>query len=1354
MKKIYFSPFLLLLFLVFLPHSSWSQTSYPATGRVVLKYKQAVAKSAREEVHTQIEGDLIGSFPQAQIEVWELNDERSFNTLQAYASQNANILYIEPDYIYQMNQTPDDPYFGKQWGLSNLGQTGGTTGADVKISNLWNQHTGNKSIVTGVIDTGIDWGHEDLVDNIWQNLAEDFDGDGHTIEWIDGSWQLDPGDLNNIDEDKNGYTDDLVGWDFVNDDNNPFDDNGHGTHVAGIMGAKGNNGKGITGVSWTTQMMALKAFDNKGAGSVLSILPALEYARNMGARLTNNSWGGPAYSQVLYDEIALANTTGILCISAAGNNANNNSATPMYPGSFDLANVICVTATNHKDELARFSNYSHDLVDLAAPGKDIFSTLPGNAYGYKSGTSMAAPMVAGAICLLWSQNTLSTHHQIKEILYSTVDQLPGLAGKCVTGGRINLFNAAAKTNSLCTDFSVTTDQKKIQAIITDGKTAWFGTNYGIYESDIYNCQDTIWDDTNVLNHRNIRSLAKDSQDNLWVGTDQGLAQYDGATWTLYNMGNSDIPGDRVKHIFADRGDTLWLAIDYAGLAQFDGTNWTLFEDLFPGNPIVKYNAILRDSANVMWLAHDLGLTKIAGLDTTEYNSSNSALPGGRILSLAVDSQNQLWLGTYNGGLVKFDGSKWEIYNTANSGLVDNKVQALCIDQDGFIWTGTNQGLNKFDGSAWVLYDDSDTLAGMPHKNTFSIHLDPLQNLWVGTDRGVFVFSKNALNASFTAENSSCLNKTANFQNSSIGGYTYEWLIDENTISTDVNLNYTFSSPGNYRVSLIANNIYASDTISQLIKILPQLEVNLGRDTTVCAAAIVLQTEISGMTYAWKNMLDTLLGKQQVFRTNSSGTYILEVTSSCGATASDTIIVTLSGDCVWAGDVNADGQVNMLDYLSLGIANGSSGSTRASATSQWKAASTTDWTKSFDPTHAYAANVNLKHADCNGDGVVDLLTDGAVVMQNAGFSHQKIKVTGSNGVTLSVEPTMTTMTASDTFTISYDIQLSDPNGGPVEGVYGIAFTLDYNLPLSQTPDIEMAPTLSDKLQGAIITYDKKNVATGSQVNAFRRRMAVGMVSTSISNTSVSNSVGKLSVIVVLEDIQEDEGVMDFTSLSITPGNLVIIDSVGKAKAVNKQSSSATSTVMIYLPSASAAFPIEWLDFSATPSGNAITLNWTTAQESGLEKYTIQRSEDGFAFENLNSIPSRADGSDLQEYNYLDANPLNGNNYYRIQYMDSDGSLINSKIETVHFETNGPSFSVFPNPSSGPLDLKIQANKAGIGRLRLRNSLGQLILEKQVIIQTGSQDISIDISDLATGVYYAEFSNREQRKVVKVLLANGI
>lgn len=1349
MKKIYLSPFWLLSFFILLPQSSWSQTNYPSTGRIVIKYNQESAKEIKAGVQRQISGEIISSFPQAQIEVWELKDALSLQSLQAYASQNAEILYVEPDFIYQMEEYPNDPYFEKQWGLSNQGQTGGKVGSDIKISTLWDQHTGNKSIIAGVIDTGIDWGHEDLVDNIWQNLAEDFDGDGHTIEWIDGSWQLDPGDLNGIDEDKNGYIDDLIGWDFVNDDNNPFDDNGHGTHVAGIMGAKGNNGKGITGVSWSTQMMALKAFDAKGAGSVLSILPALEYARNMGARITNNSWGGPAFSQALYDEFSLANTAGLLAISAAGNNASNNHSTPIYPGSYDLANIICVAATDHNDKLARFSNFSHKLVDIAAPGKDIFSTLPGNAYGYKSGTSMATPMVTGAICLLWSQDTLRTYNQIREIIFSTTDQIPGLAGRCVTGGRLNLFEAAVKTSLLCDDFAVNTDQKKVQAIILKEEIAFLGSDYGIYESNIYNCQDTIWDTSNVLDHKNIRSLALDSQDNLWVGTDHGLAMYDGANWILFNADNSDIPDNKVKHIFVDQGDTLWLAIDGAGLTQFDGTNWTFYEDLFPNASMIKYNAVLRDSLNTLWFAHDQGLTKIAGLDTTEYSKDNSDLPSTKILSLAVDSLNHLWIGTYDGGLVKFDGNNWEIFDSENSGLVSDKVQTVCIDQKGFVWAGTNQGLNKFDGDTWVTYDDSDPIAGLPDQNTIALYNDANNNLWAGTNTGVFVFSHDALKASFTATNSLCLDIAANFQNSSIGAYTYQWLIDNQAISTDANLSYTFSTSGNYTVSLVASNLYASDTVSQLIKIFPQPTVNLGPDTTACAAAIVLEAPISEIAYAWKNMQDTLLGNQRVFHADSSGTYILEATSACGASTRDTLIVTLSGDCVWAGDVNVDGKVDMLDFLSLGIAKGSTGPARTNASSQWQSEVASNWTESFDPTHTYNANVNYKHADCNGDGVVDVLTDGAVVMQNAGFSHQALDVVGPNSVNLSVEPTLTTMTASDTFIITYDIQINDASGNPVEDVYGVAFTLDYNLPLSQTPEIEMDTALSGEFYRAIISYDEENLATGSQVNAFRQRMALGMVS-STQQTTV-NTVGRLSVIVVLEDIQEDEGVLDFTSLSITPSNLVIIDSVGKAKAVNNQTSSATSTVMIYFPTAT--LPIEWLDFSATPSENATTLNWTSTHESGLETYTIQRSIDGILFENIGRIPSQNTASDLQEHAYIDTNPLNGNNYYRIQYQDVDGNLHNSEIELVYFETEGLGFALFPNPSTGPLGMRIQANQAGSGRLRIRNSYGQLILEKRITLKRGRQDIAIDISDLAVGVYYAEFSNGQQTRVVKIILLDG-
>jgi PKD repeat protein len=1352
----HFSIYIVSLVLVLLPFYSNGQTDFPSTGRIVVKYNPSVSELRKAQLREEWQGERLASLEEGTLEVWDLSRNPSLSgqtsqavaeKLAAYARQKSEILYTEPDYIFEAAVLTNDPHFFKQWGLSNTGQNAGTAGADIHLPSQWDQQDGSQAIIAGIIDTGIDWGHEDLVDNIWQNLAEDADGDGHTIEFINGAWELDPGDLNGNDDDGNGYVDDLVGWDFVNDDNNPFDDNGHGTHVAGILGAKGNNGKGIAGVSWHTRMMALKAFDDKGSGSVISIIPALEYARMMGARITNDSWGGPAYSQALYDELALSNAAGMLNIVAAGNNGSNNSATPTYPGSFDLSNVICVAATNNDDSLAVFSNYSYSLVDVAAPGQDIYSTLPGHAYGYKNGTSMATPMVAGAIALIWSQDTTRSHNQIREMLLSTVDQIPGLAGKCATGGRINLSKAGSKSQVLCSDYAINTDAEAVTAIMAFDNKVWMGSILGIYESDKFNCQDTIWNTNNVLSNERILSLAKDQQGNLWAGTEGGLFRYDGNSWVNFNAANSDIPDNEVEYIYAGGNDTLWMTIKGKGFAKFDGTNWTPYETLAPGYPVVPINVLMHDSVGAFWIGHSKGVAKIAGNDTILYDKSSSGLPEDNVLCMAVDSLNQMWFGVEKGGLVRLLDSTWTVFNSGNSGLVHDDVQAITIDHAGNIWVGTPDGINKFDGTDWILYDDTDPLLGLPHNDILSLHTDENNNVWVGTAAGVYVFSSNALMASFTSENAPCLNVPVDFQNTSIGGSSYEWLIEGDMVSTNVHLTHTFTAPGSYTVYLVAKNPYTTDTLTQEIKILPLPSVNLGPDTTACAAAIVLDAGIVGMRYQWKNTLGTVLGSQRTFRADSSGSYVLEVISSCGATMRDTISLTLSGDCVWAGDVNADGKVNMLDYLSLGIAHGSSGAARPAATTQWQSEPATDWAESFAASHSYGSNINYKHADCNGDGVIDIATDGAVVMQNAGYIHEPIHTPGPKAISLSVEPTLTTMDASDTLTIYYDVYLNDNQGASIEGVYGVAFTLDYNLPLSQAPVVEIDSALSGELSAAIITYDDFNEATGSQVNYFQRTMAFGAVSTSQSNTTVNSRIARMGVIVVLEDVQDDNGVMDFVSLSLTPGNLVVIDSAGAARPVKNHNNSATSTVVINIPNV--VLPVKWLDFYAKMVDNKVALNWLTAQESGLENYTVQRSLDGIRFENLGHQASQAISDEPTAYEFVDPKPLPGVNFYRIQRREQDGSIVNSELINIWVDNQELDFLVFPNPTKGPIEAQIVSPQAENGRLRVLSTLGKVYHEQAVSIQQGSQRFALNLQELSPGIYYLEYSGETAKKVFKFL-----
>ncbi|ATC64559.1 hypothetical protein CMV30_11675 [Nibricoccus aquaticus] len=349
-------------------------------------------------------------------------------TLEAYDSLLASfrqsglpLAYVEPDYVVYATFTPNDPAFGQLWGLHNTGQTGGTGDADIDATEAWDISRGSTAVLVAVIDTGIDHTHPDLAANMWTNTGE-----------IAG---------NNIDDDGNGYIDDIRGWDFVNNDNNPTDDQGHGTHCAGTIGAVGNNGIGVAGVAHTVRLVGAKFLSASGSGTTSDAIEAVLYTTRLGVTLTSNSWGGPGYSQALKDAIDAAQTAGILFVTAAGNDSANTDIAPSYPAAYNSANILSVAATDYRDQLAWFSNYGAITTDLAAPGVSIYSTYPENRYSTLSGTSMACPHVAGAAALLKSVNPAQTWSTLKASLLANTDALPSLTGKVATGGRLNIARA-------------------------------------------------------------------------------------------------------------------------------------------------------------------------------------------------------------------------------------------------------------------------------------------------------------------------------------------------------------------------------------------------------------------------------------------------------------------------------------------------------------------------------------------------------------------------------------------------------------------------------------------------------------------------------------------------------------------------------------------------------------------------------------------------------------------------------------------------------------------------------------------------------------------------------------------------
>lgn len=335
--------------------------------------------------------------------------------------------YIEPNYIVSIHGTvPNDNRFSELWGMNNSGQGGGTSDVDIDAPEAWGLTTGSNSVVVGVVDTGVLYTHPDLAQNIWVNPNEIAD--------------------NGVDDDGNGVVDDVHGYSALDHSGEVLDDNGHGTHCAGSIGAVGDNGRGVAGVNWQVRIMALKFLDASGFGTTAGAISAIEYAVRMkrsGVNLTvlSNSWGGGGFSQALRDAISEAEAAGILFVAAAGNSANDNDVEPTYPASYDLPNIVSVAAVDSHGNLASFSNYGSQGVDLAAPGVSILSTHLDDGYQTMSGTSMAAPHVSGVAALVLGRESNLSTAALKSRLIATVKPLDSLAGLVRAPGMVNAHNA-------------------------------------------------------------------------------------------------------------------------------------------------------------------------------------------------------------------------------------------------------------------------------------------------------------------------------------------------------------------------------------------------------------------------------------------------------------------------------------------------------------------------------------------------------------------------------------------------------------------------------------------------------------------------------------------------------------------------------------------------------------------------------------------------------------------------------------------------------------------------------------------------------------------------------------------------
>lgn len=337
--------------------------------------------------------------------------------------------YVEPDYYHHLYKTPTDSAYtdGTLWGLWNYGQDGGAPGADISAAAAWDLTTGTNKVLVAVIDSGIRYTHKELEKQMWKNTGEKPN--------------------NNIDDDNNGWVDDVYGINAVANTGDPMDDNNHGTHVSGTIGAAANDGNRHVGVAWNVSLMACKAFDENGFGSTSGEILCIDYAVKMGAKILNNSWGGGPFEQSLFDSIKRCRDAGVLFVAAAGNDGSNNDVTPAYPASYDLDNIISVAAMDRSDNLASFSNRGATSVDLGAPGVEIFSCVAGSDtdYEYLDGTSMAAPHVTGVAALILSYYPNADVDEIRDRILGGAVPVASLNRRTVTGGRLNAYNSLTLT---------------------------------------------------------------------------------------------------------------------------------------------------------------------------------------------------------------------------------------------------------------------------------------------------------------------------------------------------------------------------------------------------------------------------------------------------------------------------------------------------------------------------------------------------------------------------------------------------------------------------------------------------------------------------------------------------------------------------------------------------------------------------------------------------------------------------------------------------------------------------------------------------------------------------------------------
>jgi serine protease len=646
---------------------------------------------------------------------------------------NPAVEVAEPNFPVKALATPNDPSFGELWGLHNTGQSGGTAGADIKAVDAWDISTGSHDIIIGVIDTGMDYNHPDLIDNRWVN----------------------PGSLP-------GST---YGYSTLNAEQDPMDSDSHGTHVAGTIGASGNNGTGVVGVNWNVTLLPCQFLGPTG-GSTAGAIECINYFTDLklnhgvDIKATNNSWGGGGFSETLRAAIESGGDAGILFIAASGNDGGDADAAPMYPAAYDLDVIVSVASTDRNDTMSGFSNYGLTSVDLGAPGSAILSTVPGGGYASYSGTSMASPHVAGAAALLWSVNPDITPLEMKAILMDSGDNLPALEGKTVSGKRVNLVNAMVEADPT-PSFKLTLAPRTQQ--ITAGDAAQ-------YTLDIGNIADWMGDVALSVDVQPALEGVSLSATTAQPGQTLTLDVVTSAetAWGSYQFtitGTDSASGELVKSVNAS------LNILPQGLQDYPYSNTTPVD--IPDNVADGIESVITvpQSGNVF--GADVGvnithtwrgdlLVKLRSPEGTEHTLHNRT--GG-----SADDLVQNWqLDSFNGESMQGD---WTLVVSDNAGLD----------------TGM---LNSWDLTLTALSDD-----GTPPGPVAPV--------------ADFSFVTSGLSVNFTDMSTDADNDIS----------SWSWDFGDGNVSIEASPSHSYASAGSYNVSLTTTDATGlSDTTAQTVTV--------------------------------------------------------------------------------------------------------------------------------------------------------------------------------------------------------------------------------------------------------------------------------------------------------------------------------------------------------------------------------------------------------------------------------------------------------------------------------------------------------------------------------------------------------